>query len=153
MRSINPKVEEKDEELLSVLMFRFGPYWPVFLFLLFLSLIGAWFYLQHARPMYEANATILIKDEKKGVDNSKMLESLDIYTSKKIVENEMEVLRSRSLMKEVVKKLKLYAPVYEEGRFKDANAYVSSPITIEAKEPENLKKTEKVYFTYNKAKA
>ncbi|MCU7548262.1 polysaccharide biosynthesis tyrosine autokinase [Chitinophagaceae bacterium LB-8] len=133
------KTEEKEDSVLSFLLFRFAPYWPLFILLLLLCSIGAWFYLRFSTPLYEAYATILIKDEKKGVDDNRMLESLNIYTSSKIVENEMEIIRSRTLMKEVVKNLHLYAPVSEEGRFNKINAYETSPIKIEVKEPENIK--------------
>ena len=45
------------------------------------------------------------------------MESLDPISSKKIVENEIEILQSRTLMINVVKALSLYAPVYDEGRY------------------------------------
>ena len=37
--------------------------------------------------------TIIIKDEKKGNEDSKIMESLDIISSKKIVENEIEIIQ------------------------------------------------------------
>jgi capsular exopolysaccharide synthesis family protein len=147
------KPEEKEESVLSFLLFRFAPYWPLFLLLLILCCAGAWVYLRFSIPLYEANATILIKDEKKGVDDSRMLESLNIYTSSKIVENEMEIIRSRTLMKEVVLNLRLYAPIYEKGEFNPINAYETSPIRIEAKDPEEIGSQEDIPFTYDDEKA
>lgn len=52
--------------------------------------IAAWAYLHIASPVYRASASILIKDERKGVENPAMMESLNIYTSKKILENEID---------------------------------------------------------------
>ncbi len=149
-----PKVkpEEKEESVFNFLLFRFAPYWPLFLLLLILCSAGAWVYLRFSTPLYEANATILIKDEKKGVDDSRMLESLNIYTSSKIVENEMEVIQSRTLMKEVVVNLHLYAPVFEEGGFNDINAYETSPIRIEAKDPEEIAPEKDIPFSYDHGK-
>jgi tyrosine-protein kinase Etk/Wzc len=146
------KKEEKEVNILSVLIFRFMPYWPLFILLFVLFGFGAWLYIRYAKPMYEDYATILIKDEKKGVDDSKMLETLNFYTSKKIVENEMVIIKSRALMKEVVEKLKLYAPIYEQGRIKNVIAYNSSPITIEAQQPDSLKASGEVPFTFNRDK-
>src|SRR6478672_5707269 len=94
--------EEREENLLSVLLFRFLPYWPLFLLSAIICVALAWTYLQFATPLYDASATILLKDEKKGVDDGKMIDVLDQYTGNKIVENEIEVLQSRTLMKEVV---------------------------------------------------
>ncbi|TXK46773.1 polysaccharide biosynthesis tyrosine autokinase [Pontibacter qinzhouensis] len=132
------------------LVYKFTPYWPLFLTLLVISCMAGWAYLNYyATPVYEASASLLIKDEKKGVNDSKMTESIDAFITSKIVENEINVIHSRTLMKQVVNKLSLYAPIYEEGKFKSTNAYTSSPIRIKLKNPEDIKQTVQVYFTYN----
>lgn len=154
MNILTNRSEKKEENLINIIRFRFAPYWPLFLLLLLVSGVGAWLYLKTQIPVYSANASIVIKDEKKGTDDSKLLESLNISSSKKLVENEMEVLKSRDLMKNVVSKLNLYAPVFEKEKFKVISAYTSSPISIEAKEPEKLMPTEEpVPFAYNSAEA
>ena len=148
---INKKNSEtKETNLVSSLMFRFLPYWPLFILLMLLCLTGAWLYLRYATPMYEADATVLIKDEKKGADESNMMEALNIPLGKKIVENETEVLRSRKLINEVVNKLRLYAQVFEEKNPKPVPAYTTSPVIIQAANPEALTETDKVYFSLKK---
>ena len=67
-------------------------------------------------PVYQTTATLLIKDDKNGSRLQDILEALDIFGSKKTVENEVEVLKSKTLMQEVVKNLHLYAPITVEGR-------------------------------------
>ena len=157
---------------------RYISYWPWFVFLLLLAVGGAFVYLRYAIPQYESTARLLIKDEKKGVEDSKGLESLNLISTKKILENEMEVLQSRTLVKEVVKNLSLYAPVYEErninskiNTWTNSNAtsnkivswlsakgvtpsgipaYGTSPVIVQAKNPDSIKDTKKVMFTYNK---
>src|SRR5689334_13538380 len=99
---------------LNQLWSRYVSYWPWFVFLLALAVGGAWVYMRYAVPKYESTARLLIKDEKKGVEDSKGLESLNLISTKKILENEMEVLKSRTLLTEVVRNLDLYAPVYEQ---------------------------------------
>jgi tyrosine-protein kinase Etk/Wzc len=144
--------EKKENNFFSSVMFRYLPYWPLFLIMTLLSLAVAWVYLRYTTPVYEASATILIKDEKKGVDEASVLEALQIPDVKKIVENEIEVLRSKKLMNEVVKHLHLYAPLYEESGTKAKAAYAVSPVTIEAKKPDDIAPTENVYFTVDPAK-
>ena len=141
------KTAESNDNLFSKLWFRYFPYWELFVVLLWVSLICAWFYLRYKIPVYESTTAILIKDEKKGLDDSKMLESLNLLATKKIIENEIEVLRSRSLMHEVVNKLHLYAPVFEEGTWVPNSAYNSSPIKILHNDPDLLEQTGKIYFT------
>jgi len=44
---------------------RYIVYWPMFVLTVVVALAGAWTYLHYATPLYQANARILIKDEKK----------------------------------------------------------------------------------------
>ena len=61
------------------------PYWPLFVIFSVLSVLGGFIFLRYSIPKYEANATIIIKDEKKGYDDSKLMESLDRINKKKII--------------------------------------------------------------------
>ncbi|RYE59095.1 MAG: polysaccharide biosynthesis tyrosine autokinase [Sphingobacteriales bacterium] len=139
-----------EANLLNQLWFKYAPYWPVFFLLVALSIGAGWFYLRYKVPVFEANATILIKDEKKGLDDSKMMESLNQLATKKIIENEIEVLKSRSLMTYVANSLGLYAPIFEEGKMVTRSAYVISPLKIIASQPDSLKGAFKVYFRLNR---
>jgi tyrosine-protein kinase Etk/Wzc len=169
---------ESRETSVNQLWNRYASYWPWFVFLLLLAAGAACLYLKYAIPQYESTARLLIKDEKKGVEDSKGLESINLISTKKILENEMEVLHSRSLVKEVINNLQLYAPVYEErklnswipsNRWLSANtvsswlsnkgvspgalpAYTLSPVIVKAKSPDSLIETKKVPFTYSKEK-
>ena len=111
---------------------------------------GAWLYLRYTLPEYKTTATLLIKDDKKSsAGTADPLESFDMFGSKKNVENEVEVLQSKTLMQEVVKNLHLYAPVTVVGRVINQPAYLYSPITVEALEPDSLNFSPKIPFTYN----
>lgn len=138
--------------MFSELLFKYLPYWPLFLILLVFFGFGAWFYLRYASPVYETSATILVKDEKKGVDDANLMEQLDLFGSKKLVENEIEVLKSRMLMHEVVDNLSLYAPVTYKAPIKSRAAYVFSPIIIQVRNPDALIPEKKVFFTYDSLK-
>lgn len=130
------------------IIFRYLPYWPLFLFLLILSIAGAWIYLRYTVPVFESTASILMKDEKKGM-SSELMDELNPFGSSKIVENEIEILRSRSLSREVVKNLGLYAPITEEGTVISKSAYVYSPVHIEVQNPDSLVPAAKIYFIHN----
>ncbi|MFT2011409.1 GumC family protein [Pontibacter sp. 13R65] len=145
--SDNPTPENN---FFSELAYKFSPYWPLFTILITLAVLGGWAYLNYyATPIYEASASLLIKDEKKGVNDSKMIESIDAFITSKIVENEINVIHSRTLIKEVVHDLGLYAPIFEEGKFRPISAYTSSPIKIRLKNPELLQGTPPIYFSFD----
>lgn len=143
--------EHKDggeQNIFSFILFRYLPYWPLFLGLLLFGLAISWGYIHYTTPLYEASATIMIKDDKKGGEGANVEEALDLFSSKKIVENEIEVLQSFKLMKQVAAELNLYAPIFEEGPLKATSAYSTSPVFIVAKYPEQISTdTAKHYFT------
>ncbi|WP_224744230.1 GumC family protein [Pontibacter aquaedesilientis] len=134
-------------------MHKYLPYWPLFIVLLLLSLMGGWAYLTYyATPQYEVTASLMIKDEEKGVSGSKITESIDAFTANKTIENEISVLQSRALMLNVVKALKLYAPLHEEGKFKSVSAYTSSPVIVEIKNPDKITDVPKISFVYDETR-
>jgi capsular exopolysaccharide synthesis family protein len=144
-------IENNEEGVVHQWILKFFPYWPLFLVSAILAICVGYFYLKYfTTPVYMANATIIIKDEKKGNEESQLTESLDQLSSKKIVENEMEVIQSRKLMADVINKLGLYAPIYEKGKYKTTSAYLTSPIIIRTPFPDSLASHwEKIYFTLN----
>lgn len=145
---------EKENNSIQQLILKFVPFWPLFLVTTMVSITYFYFKLKYAVRIYETTASVLIKDEKKGQEDSKMEEVLNVFGTKKIVENELEILRSNSIISEVAIALKLYAAVYEESGWKNlqtSSAYLSSPINIEASNADSIKPTKKIYFTYSKA--
>ena len=142
--------EQPEENLIQQLISKYLPYWPVFLLTILIAGGIAYTYIHFATPIYQANATIIIKDEKKGNEDSKSMEFLDQISSKKTVENEIEVIQSRKLMLDVVKNLGLYAPIFEKGKFKSVSAYTKSPVIIQAANPDSLIGTNKIKLNFTK---
>ncbi|HEY8661611.1 MAG TPA: polysaccharide biosynthesis tyrosine autokinase [Hanamia sp.] len=148
----NTELEETEEISMGDLFYKYFSYWPFFVILLVISMSWAWLYLRYKMPLYQSTATLLIKDDKKGGDAPDLLQTFDMFGSKKTVENEIEILKSKTLMQEVVKNLHLYAPVTVEGRVLKQSAYLMSPIVIEAQDPDSVKLVNKIPFIYNDTK-
>lgn len=151
MKNYSHTTENKNEEnIFNWLIYKYAPYWPLFIALITVSILVAWTYLRYTTPVFEASATLIIKDEKKGVNDSQIVESMNPFSSNKIVENEIEVIQSRKLMKQVVKDLALYAPVFEDVNPGENSAYLISPVIIELKEPDKIRtskqKPAEIYF-------
>src|ERR1035437_7290692 len=108
--------DETEGLSLGDVFYKFLPYWPFFALLVVIGMTTAWLYLRYKRPVYQTTATLLIKDDKNTTSNTDLMDALDMFGSKKNVENEVEVLQSKTLMQEVVKNLQLYAPITIEGR-------------------------------------
>ncbi|GEO08171.1 GumC family protein [Segetibacter aerophilus] len=153
MEAKRPIILKKEKGVVERFIYSYLPYWPLFALLLVVFLVAGSFYLYLTKPIYEISADILIKDEKKGADESKILDALNIYSSNKIVENEIEVIQSKELLKKVVNSLSLYAPVFEATPIASYSAFTSSPVTVELADPDMIVEVvERIDFTYNKIK-
>jgi capsular exopolysaccharide synthesis family protein len=152
MKSGKVKKEEQENNFGGQIIFKYLPYWPLFLMLTAAAIGGSWLYLRYTTPMYESSARILIKDEKKGTEDSKALEDFNLLSTKKIIENETEVIQSRTLLNEVVNNLALYAPVYEAGKIRNSSAYLTSPVLLESRDPGHIQPVAKVDLSYDQAK-
>ena len=141
-------IEKTDTDLLQQFICRYLPYWPIFVALCIFSLITGSLYLKCKTPLYEVTASILIKDEKRGLDDSKVEDALNLFGQKKIIENEIEVIHSRSIISQIVTHLNLYAPVEERSAFIYRSAYLTSPVKIELERPEDLYEASRVKFRY-----
>ena len=129
-------MNELDEEKVNYqeLLFRYIIHWPWFVASLLVCLIGAWVYLHFQTPVYQASASIMIKDDKKGGNSgSADLENLGlggVITSAQSIDNEIEVLRSKTILKEVVNSLELYITYYDEDEFPKREMYKTSPVVV-----------------------
>jgi tyrosine-protein kinase Etk/Wzc len=79
-------------------------HWPVFVLGVVLCLFIAFIYLRYTQPIYQITGTLLIKDDKKGPMSKAgdLLDEIDLFGGSKIVENEMDILKSKTLMRKVV---------------------------------------------------
>lgn len=153
MANQKSRVKDIEKKGFQSILFKYLPFWPLFAALLLVCVGGLFVFLHFSNPVFETTASILIKDQAKGEEDSKMEEVLNLFGTKKVVENETEVLKSNEIVGTVVDRLKLYAPVLEEKGWRglaSRSAYYSSPILVEAQEPAKLKSsTSKQYFTYD----
>lgn len=135
--NVNDRLREGDEEGIDIreLIFKYIIHWRWFVGALIVCLLGAWAYLRVATPIYNISATVLIKDDKKGGGAGQIagLENLGLdglISSSQNIDNEMEVLRSKTIAKEVVELLSLYVTYTDEDEFPAKGLYKQSPIQV-----------------------
>ena len=132
----NEAQESKEENIdVKELLFKYLIHWPWFVGTVVACLIAAWVYLYMSTPVYNISATVLIKDDKKGGSAGMLsgLESLGLdgmISSSQNIDNEMEVLRSKTIVKEVVEDLGLYISYKDEDEFPSKNMYKTSPVQV-----------------------
>ena len=129
-------MNELDEEKVNYqeLLFKYIIHWPWFVASVLVCLVGAWMYLHFQTPVYQVSASIMIKDDKKnGSGNAADIESLGLggmITSAQSIDNEIEVLRSKTILKEVINNLELYITYYDEDEFPKKELYKTSPVIV-----------------------
>ena len=115
--------------------------WQWFLLSLIICFCMALIYLRYADPVYQVSARMLIKDEqrKRGAASQMLagVEDLGFLSNSTGIDNEMEVLKSRVLLRDVVKDLKLYTEYHSKGRVIDGIEYNTQPVNIDL-DPQHL---------------
>ena len=144
----NEKLREADDKEIDIqeLLFKYLIHWPWFVGAVIVCLISAYIYLYVATPVYNISATVLIKDDKKG-GSSNNVAGLDelglsgLITSSQSIDNEIEVLSSKTLVKEVVNYLNLYVTYQDDDQIPSKELYKTSPVQVNMtpQEAEKLK--------------
>ena len=128
------ELQEKDINIRELIK----PYldrWLWFVVGAFLALLGGYLFIKLSTPIYRTETTILVKDAK----NNKLPEGASgLFDLSGIggmnvnsIENEIEILKSKKLIEQVVKDLGLTAEVYQEAAFTKKELYKdTSPIII-----------------------
>ena len=128
------ELQEKDINIRELIK----PYldrWLWFVVGAFLALLGGYLFIKLSTPIYRTETTILVKDAK----NNKLPEGASgLFDLSGVggmnvnsIENEIEILKSKKLIEQVVKDLGLTAEVYQEAAFTKKELYKdTSPIII-----------------------
>jgi tyrosine-protein kinase Etk/Wzc len=109
-------------------------HWKWFLLGVCLSFFSAYIYLRYTIPQYQASTTLLVKDEKKGGMLSELSAFADMGIGggmKSNVDNEIEILKSRTLVESTVKSLRLNIALITEGKIRDAELFDRAPIVVD----------------------
>ncbi|WP_442590905.1 GumC family protein [Pedobacter sp. AW31-3R] len=127
-----PFTETREEEKKDTrqVMNQYLFHWPVFIISLMVTMALAFVYIKHATPVYLVKAKLSIKDDKNktATDKDAALQQLNISTSPKLAESEVEILRSRPIIKTIVEELQLWCTYSMRNGFRTADLYSSSPV-------------------------
>lgn len=126
-------LEEEDQELnVNEYIRRYLRYWYLFPIFLFCTLTIGFFYLQITQPTYSTKTSILIKEEKSigGSQGDILTEMSSQFGGNKLVENELEIIRSQTLMEQVIKELSLDVAYTSKDGLRTINLYKVSPVII-----------------------
>jgi len=107
-------------------------HWKWFVLGGILAFIAAFLYLRYATPQYNVSAIILIKDDKKSGASAELavFEDLGLGSSGQNIDNEIEIIKSRKIIGDVIKNLELNISYFTQGRIKETEVYLNTPMRI-----------------------
>ena len=128
----NFQSEQADYIDVKQLVSKYIRHWYIFLISVSACLILAFLYLYWAVPQYRVFSTLLLKNEESDPGSRQSeLGEINLFTTKQNLDNEMEVLRSNSLMQRVFSELSLNPTFHIKGQFKTEEIYGSEvPIRL-----------------------
>lgn len=133
MKQNNYNTENEDFNFKEVLL-QYLRYWPWFLLTIIITILLAFLYLRYSSYIYKSQATILIKDE-----NNSALSELAAFDdlglgsgglSKSDFENEIEIIKSKRLISQVVQDFNLNVKYYRRGNIKSSEIYGTKPFSL-----------------------
>ncbi len=133
---------QENKQNISQFLFRVLPYWHLMLIALILGITGSYLYMRNAVRYYGAQAQVIVNDNSQEKDNSLNVPTAyqDQETKLSEVEKQIEIIRSNSLLADVVHKLKLNIEYSETGTF-NSKTRVSDPLLdIVLLSPASIKK-------------
>lgn len=136
--------EEQSSINFTAIYTTFILYWKWFVLSLIICLGIAHIYLRYKTPIYQATAKLLIKDDSdqptsRGGNSIQNSDNLGFIFNSNGIDNEVEILKSRTLAQQAVYDLKLYVTYRHEGKIKDHILYGDQEINIDM-DIEHLKK-------------
>jgi capsular exopolysaccharide synthesis family protein len=123
-----------ENENIKIVFFKYILHWKYILVSLLISFSIAIVYLKFVRPTYKTSASLIIKDESKNgiTDQLSAFEGLglNLGNSASSVENEIQLLKSRSLISKVVQVLKMNLNYYDLNTVNNQEIFTEKPINI-----------------------
>ncbi|MDX1428109.1 MAG: Wzz/FepE/Etk N-terminal domain-containing protein, partial [Salegentibacter mishustinae] len=109
-------------------------YWPWFIIGVVLCVFIGFIYLKYTTPEYSTTASIIIKDEKSKGPSSEMAAFADLGflggMGASSIENEIGILKSKTLMTQTIKALNLNITYFEKETVKTKELYSKTPYEV-----------------------
>lgn len=155
----NSNIEEHEGSInLRALLMKYLIYWPWFIASVIICLGCAFLYLRFQTPVYNTTAAVLIKEtdpRSKAMTQANgavaALQDIGGFSMTSNFDNEVEILKSRTLIKKVVSELALYIQHSQDKTFSyDIPLYKNTPVKvyITPEEAEKLQSGAKLEMTY-----
>lgn len=126
----SPQMGDEQSVDIKNLIYIFLNHWYLFLICVLVALAIGFVINRYTDNVYQTSGTVLIKDEKTGVDPTALMTDMS-YGSHQQLENEIAILKSYTLCERVVKKMNIEVTYFDKGRVVTTELYKSAPFEVE----------------------
>ncbi len=125
--------------------------WKWFLLSCFIFLALAFIYLRYATPEYNAYAKIMLMVDKASNPAEEILKDLSAVSSSDTeqIDDEIQILKSRKLMRQVVRDLNLNTQIFVKGRIHDEQIFPNNKAHVKINFIESDSIIERSRFNFN----
>lgn len=130
--SFNNQEEEESINIAEIAQ-QYLHHWKWFVLSVILCVAAAFLYIRYATPIYKATTTILVKDDRKGGLQSELSAFSDLGLMggvKSNVDNEIEIIKSRTIIEKAVRALDFNIGYYSEGTVRTMELYSKKPVSF-----------------------
>ncbi len=124
----------RENENIKIIFYKYLPHWKYILISLVLSFSFAVIYLKFTQQSFKTTASLIVKDGSKNEISDQLSAfeglGLNLGNSSSSVENEIQLLKSRSLVSKVVQVLKLNVNYYDLNTVNNKELFTEKPINI-----------------------
>lgn len=127
----------RDKVSFKAMVSEYLRYWYVFVIGVVICLGAAFFKIRYTVPEYYVSSTVLIKDQSDGtgLSSASPLAEMEMFQKTRTIEDEIIILKSKSLMERVLRELSFNTTYFLEGRVEDMEVYQHDlPIKLVIKE-------------------
>ena len=105
-------------------------YWYLYILTLMLSLMIGYYYAWYSTPVYSARATVLLKLANPGAQKGDIISAMNEFDDDRNLQNEIEVIKSRTMVARTVKALNFDISYYYVGNVKTREVYLECPFKV-----------------------
>ena len=130
--SFNNQEEEESINIAEIAQ-QYLHHWKWFVLSVILCVAAAFLYIRYATPIYKATTTILVKDDRKGGLQSELTAFSDLGLMggiKSNVDNEIEIIKSRTIIEKAVQELDFNISYFTEGTVRNMYVYLKKPVSV-----------------------
>jgi tyrosine-protein kinase Etk/Wzc len=117
------------------LLHKYIRFLPLIIISVAFALLGAYLYLRYTTLTFQSTGALVVKEDNgaggQGGSGNDRFQQMFVMDNSINIKNEIEIIRSRQLLKRVIEDLGLNYTYFVKGKIKESNIYTASPIKLE----------------------